>query len=38
MSNVAPTVGPFFLLPQGHNLNLLGKVPLGDAAYQISRL
>ena len=26
MSNVAPTVGPF-ILPQGHNLNKLGKVP-----------
>ena len=24
--------------PQGHNLNKLGKGPLGDASYQISRL
>ena len=24
--------------PQGHNLNKLGRGPLGDATYQISRI
>ena len=28
--------GPF--LPQGHYLNKLGRGPLGDAKYQISKL
>ena len=31
-----PGAGPFW--PQGLNLNKLGRGPLGDATYQISRL
>ena len=31
-----PWSGPF--LAQGHNLNKLGRGPLDDATYQISRL
>ena len=30
---VTPRVGPF--MAQGHNLNKLGRGPLGDATYQI---
>ena len=31
-----PRAGPF--LAAGHNLNKLGRGPLGDATYQISKL
>ena len=33
---VTPGAGPF--LVTGHNLNKLGRGPLGDATYQIARL
>ena len=32
------TLGQGHFWPQGHNLNKLGRGPLGDATYQISRL
>ena len=32
----APEAGHFW--PQGYNLNKLGRGPLGDATYQISKL
>ena len=35
MSLAKPGAGPFW--PQGHNLNKLGRGPLGDAINQISR-
>ena len=36
VKHVTLGAGPF--LAQGYNLNKLGKSPLGDATYQISRL
>ena len=36
MYTIRPQVGTFWL--QGHNLNKLGRCPLGDATYQISML
>ena len=33
---ISPRAGPFWA--RGHNLNKLGKAPLGDAGYQISKL
>ena len=36
IKHVTPAAGPFW--PQGHNLNKLGRDPLVDASYQISRL
>ena len=33
---ISPRAGPFWA--RGHNLNKLGKAPLGDATYQISKL
>ena len=36
VKHVTPRGGLF--LAQGDNLNILGKGPLGDATYQISRL
>ena len=36
VKHVIPGLAHFW--PQGHNLNKLGKGPLGDATYQISRL
>ena len=32
------TPGPGHFRPQGHNLNKLGRGPLGSVTYQISRL
>ena len=36
VKNVTPGAGPFW--PQEDNLNKLGRDPLGDAPYQISKL
>ena len=40
--NQSPDVikGQFYkgIRPSGHNLNKLGRAPLGDATYQLSRL
>ena len=36
VKNANPGMGPFW--PQGHNLNKLGRCPLDDATYQISKL
>ena len=36
LKHMTPGGGPFW--PHGHNLNKLGRGPLGDAIYQISRL
>ena len=36
VKHVTPRVMPFW--PQGHYLNKLGRGPLDDATYQISRL
>ena len=36
VKHLTPGVGPF--MAQGYNLNKLGRGPLGDATYQISRL
>ena len=36
VNKVIPWQGHFW--PQGHNLNKLGRGPLGDATYKISRL
>ena len=33
MKHVTPGAGSFF--PRGHNLNKLGRGPLGDATYQL---
>ena len=38
VKHVTPREGPFFALGLGHNLNKLGRGPLGHATYQISRL
>ena len=36
VKHVIPGAGPFW--PKGYNLNKLGRGPLGDATYKISRL
>ena len=36
VKHLTPGAGQFW--PKGHNLNKLGRGPLGDATYQISKL
>ena len=38
LSKTCDPQGGAIFLPQGYNLNQLGRDPLGDATYQISRL